>query len=264
MKTIKFIFQEILKCLLFFVVIYIWLKFSLKSTSLIFLLSSIMTAAFEMISLFASKRNNQIKALKISQQQEAEDMFFSLLNLEDPVLFFNNLFKIRHNNTIRKKDYLIIYTGENKKILIYPFIKLQPFSADNLFEIIKKENNVSKIIIICNEYDLNYNKYLNTSSTEIVMLNKYQTYSAIYSEYEYFPEITTKSYAKSKISLKEFFRNAFEKSKTKGYILAGLFILFSSFYVKFSLYYKIAASLLFIFALISLFIPRSTIKKELL
>ena len=64
--------------------------------------------------------------LKLKEREDANNMFFSLISVNNGIDFFEKLARTRHNVVIRKKDYIIITNNEKEKVLLYPFLKLYP------------------------------------------------------------------------------------------------------------------------------------------
>ena len=250
MKIFLKIIQESLKLFLFFLIPYIWISLTQQSKTFSIILSISISIFLEILSLLISKNKKNNLQLKLSQQSDAEQMFLSLLLDRNPLDFYYNLFQTRHQTVIKKTNYLIVKTHDNKNLLFHPFLKLSPLTEDDLISISKLDKKIDKIMIICNLKSASCNDYISKIKTPIEIFDKYQTYSHLYQEYDFFPVITREE--KIKTSFKSRLKIIFSKSKIKGYVLAGLIVLISSIYSPFSLYYKIIASLLFLFAIICL------------
>ena len=263
MKRVLFVLQELIKCFLIFAIIYIWTKYSLDSKAFAVAISIALALFIELILLLISRKRHYQKTLKISEKEDAEKMFMSLVSQPNYLEFFFDLFKSRHKNIKIKENYLIITNFDNEKVLFFPFLKIQNLNIDDLIEITRLENSLNKIIISCNAYNPEINTYLANFESEISVLDKYETYALLYKEYEFFPKINSKEKIK-KNTFKSFVTQAFSKSKTNKYIFAGIIIALSYIYVPFSLYYKIAASIFFIFALICFLKPSQITNKKLL
>lgn len=261
MKRLLNIFQEGLKLFLFFFIAYIWLAYSISSRTFALIFSTSIALLLEILSLIISKKHKKKKTIKQSQENDAENMFISLVSKNDPIDFYFNLFKTRHKNVIRREDYLLIQE-QNQTILFYPFLKIKTLSVDDLIAITKKDNTVSKIIITCNDFDKECAAFCEDLKIEATILNKYESYSMLYEEYDFYPEIT-KQALKTKSSLRLIIQKIFDKQRTKNYLISGVFLFLFSLYVPYSLYYKITASILFLFACVCLLKNKPITKKEL-
>lgn len=259
MKILLKIIQETIKLFLFFLIPYIWASSYEKNKTYALILSMSLALLIEILSLIISRGKTNKKELKKAQQTEAEQMFLSLILEKKPIDFFCNLFSTRHTKIVKKSHHIIIEMQDQQRILFYPFLKIAPINEDNIIEISKLEQNINKILIICNTKTDAAQKLTTSIDKQVEILDKYQTYSQIYSEYDYYPKPAQQE--KQKVSLKTYIKNIFEKQKAKGYIFAGIFLLLSSIYNPLSLYYKIVSSMLFLLATICL--CQSKTKKEL-
>ena len=265
MKTFLYIFQVLLKSCVIFLIFFIWLRYIFSSVWLAVIISIAITLILELLSK-AIKRNKGIKAsLKLKEKEDAENMFFSILRNERKLDFYYNLAKTRHCNVSKNKKYITVHHPDKQDVIMYPFIKFQSLSIDNVVEIIEHvKKPINKLVILCNDYDKNLTNQLKDFSTEIVLLDKYQTYKSLYQEYDFYPEITEKP--KSKVSYKHYLTLAFNRSKTKGYLFSAIVLFIASFFVQYNLYYYIFSTILLIFSLISFATTSHNIKvvKELL
>lgn len=268
MKKFIYLFQELLKFSMIFFIFFIWLNFFISSTWLNSILSLFAALIVEIILfVIASKKKNK-ENLKYFEKEEAENMFLSLsteVNCND---FFYNLSKSRHSNVIKNKDYVKIIHHDNTSTILYPFIKFTSLSHDEIANMLKKcsKDKPEKIVIVCGEYDKKSLSFIKNFDIEIVLLDKYETYSLLYKEYEYFPEISVKFKKEKKLNIRDLLAYSFNKSRTKGYIISAIILLISSLFVKINLYYCIITSILLLFALLSFINPKFNIKtkKELL
>ena len=58
---------------------------------------------------------------------------------------------------------------------------------------------------------------------------------------------------KNKYTFKELLNIAFNKNKTKSYVVTGLIFLISSIFLRYNIYYIVFTTLMFVFALFSYF-----------
>ena len=254
MKKILFLLQEIIKIGLIFFISFLWLNYFLDSIFLTIFVAVAISVFFEISTLLFSQKSKNKLNLKSTEKEEAENMFFSLIKEENCIDFFLNLAKTRHKDCDKKKDYVIIHHND-KNALLYPFVKFDTLSLDDVILIINKtkKEKPEKIVILCNEYDKDLLKFVKNFDIEILILNKYETYGMLYKEYDYFPKITIKFKKEGKLAAKDLLTSAFDKSKSKSYIFSAIILLVLSFFVKMSIYYLIFTSILLLFAIFSLF-----------
>ncbi len=258
MKKIMFIFQIILKCSFVYLIAFVWSRYFFHSLWKSSVFSLLFTIAIEIFSYLIKKKKNNKMNLKIKEQDEAENMFFSLASSNNSLNFFEKLAKTRHNLVIKKKDYIIITNDEQSKIVLYPFITLNQLTPQDVVNIVKlsQKEHASKIIIPCYDYTKESQLFIKNFDFDITLLDKNETYALLYKEYQFFPEITAKYKKESKLSFKDLLAYAFNRSKTKGYILSAIIIFATSLFIKLTIFYCCMASILLLFALISYINPK--------
>ncbi len=262
MKKILFIIQSLLKFSLIFFISFIWLRYLIKSLLLATAISFIISVAIEILLYFFKKKSNLKKELKFSEKEDAENMFLSLLTNTNYIDFYLNLVKSRHQSVLKKRDYIIIKHKDNTKVLLIPIIKIEMLTPNNIIEIskINKTEKADKIVVLCYDFDKHALSFSKNFDYEILILDRFDTYSHLYKEYDYFPEITIKYKKEAKLSFKELLAYSFNKSRTKGYIFASILLFITSFFIPLNIYYCIMASILLLFALISFINPKYNIK----
>ena len=183
-------------------------------------------------------------------------MFLSLLTDNKYMNFYEEMLKSRHNNITARKTFLII-SKEDSKTILYPYLKLETLKPNNILEIIKTTSSLKadKLTILCFDYDKEIVTFIKNFNKEIILLNRYESYS-LYKEYDFFPEITQEYKKEAKLSIKDLLAFAFNRSRTKGYLISAVVLFITSFFVKINIYYCIISSLLLLFALVSYINPK--------
>ena len=141
MRKFNALFKIIIESLLIFLIFFIWLNFYLKSRTFASLLSLFLTAIVEGISQMARRTKNDKSSLRDKEQIEAEKMFMSLVKNGQSVDFFVKLFSSRYNKVFKEKGAIILEKND-EKIAIYPLLKFQKVSQD---DIISVEHKLSKL-----------------------------------------------------------------------------------------------------------------------
>ena len=258
MKKFLIVLQIFIKCSLIFLIAFIWSRFIFKELWIAVVVSICLTLIIEFISIFISQKHGYKKHLKINEKELAENMFLSLSSDTNSLDFFYNLANVRHKNLVKRKKYIKIIHDQNLNVILYPLLKFQSIQIDDINDIIKecKKDKPNKLIIVCNDYDKICLTFTKNFDFEIILLNKYESYTELYKEYEYFPKLTLTYKKEIKKTFKDLLAYSFNKSRTKGYIISAVVLFISSFFVKISLYYCIIASLLLLFALLSYTNPK--------
>lgn len=108
MRKIKLIFHEILKFFLIFLLSFIWLRYFFRKLWLVTLLATILSLTIYLL-LFLIGHKKKIKnGLKLKEKEDAENMFLSLACEEKPINFFEKLALKKHENVVKRKEYLLI------------------------------------------------------------------------------------------------------------------------------------------------------------
>lgn len=255
LKAIKFL----IKFALVFMIFFIWLGYALPSRLQAALISLPCAALLTSILNFFAKNKESALLLKNKEAQEANAMFDSLIQNKD-YDFFCRLAKTRHKDVTKKRICTVIDNKESK-ILIYPYLKIKPLDKDNALSIslCASKQKVAKVVVCAQTIENGVEAFCKNLPVDIVLLDQYQCYQYLFKEYDFFPQPSaTKISSESKF--KQMLGHAFNRSRSKGYALSALLLLVISFFLQQSLYYCIVATLLLIFALISIK-PRSSAQK---
>lgn len=240
------------KFLLLFTINLIWTLYFIQKTWISILLSGIIAVLTILLFNFLSSKKQEKNNIKLKEKIYAQNVkdTFILMKQKNVVEFFCELAKSQHEAECFSKYVLI-----NKQIVLSPNIKSRQLEIDELIDLYNQINkkNINKIIILCNNFNPNIEKILNNFDTKTIVLDFNQTYNLLLKKYNMFPKITIKSDAKAKSTFKQILSSAFDKKKTRGYVVSAMFIIFSSFFVSFRVYYLIVATILLIFALLCQF-----------
>lgn len=252
MKKIFVLFQIFIKSFIIFLILFIWLRYIFNSFWLAIVTSVFLTLLIELLYSVIKRKKGIKNSLKIKEKEDADKMFFSLSKDINYIDFYYKLVKSRHSNAIKLKKYILITHQDGSKVALFPYIKFQALCFDDIissYNIIKQP--IDKIVITCNDYEKNIINNIKSFSCPVVLLNKYETYENLYKEYDFYPEISTVE-LNTRYTLKDFFSLAFNRSKSKGYFISAIILFIASWFIQFNIYYSVFASILFLFALISL------------
>ena len=264
MNKILLVFQILLKSSLIFLLAFIWLRFFVDKSWLAALIALAVTAVLQVLSHFISKKSSAKNPLKMKEKEEAENMFFTLTDTQKPIDFFYQLACSRHSNVVKKKSYILLNHHDGTKVVLYPKIQYKNLSPDDLSEIVLscKKDCPDKIVVPCNDIDSATFSLAKSYEIEILLLNKYDSYSLLYKEYDFYPEIKIQSKKTGTSKFKTLAAYSLNRARTKGYIAAAFVLFFASLFVKMNVYYYIFASILLLFALVSYLNPKYNNKVE--
>ena len=254
MRKISLVFQEALKFLLLFSILFVWVRYFVRSLALTIVFCTLISATIFIVAKIFLSRKKHKNTLKLKEKEEAENMFLSLAYKEKPISFFEKMAKLRHPNISVSKNYLVIFHEEEKvKTILYFDPTLSTLTSPKIFEIIKslKKEKATKIVICCFKKE----NFSNIFKEKVIIFDQYQTYQKLFKYYDFFPKITHEYPKEKKLVFKEIFASAFNKSRTKSYFFSAFILIFSGIFVRASLYYCTISSLLLLFALISQYNP---------
>ncbi len=265
MRKINIILQESLKFLCIYLLIFVWLRYVLKRLVPSVLLSAVLTVLVcGTWAFFLARKKNKTR-LKIKEQQDAQNMFLSLVFEKEPMDFFFKLAKTKHQNVTKHKSYICVLHEENTKTLLYFHPSFEGLSCTNLLAIYNKlkKENAKKIVICCKSVvDKALPSFLTTFQEKIIILDEFSAYKNLYKYYNYFPKITKTLPQEKKWLFKDFCAYSFNKQRTKGYLFSALVLVICGIFVPATIYYSTVASVLVVFALISQFNPVYNHKME--
>ena len=247
--------NEVFKFLIIFCVYFLWLNY-FYSNFLVSVLTSIILSALTSYILTTIFYRKQHKInLNKEEQKKLKDATtqFIFNTLDENLAFFENLF-IKKGYMAKKLSYGLILTYGQDTFLFLP-----NYTKDDITESvvinaykISKELNINKIMLVGVEFD-EYLKIFASSLNNInfAFLNENDVYNQLLKPLDYFPENKIIFKHNKKTTFKMFFNLLLNKNNSKSYFIGGIILLFSSFFIKLSLYYIIFSSILFVLSFIS-------------
>ncbi len=253
MKKFTFftIVDYIFKFCLFFILNLIWCLYIFNGFWSIFLVSIVASIAeIVLIDIISIKKLKHIKP-KTEELQHMENIntTFIFMAQEQVVDFFYKLCSTKHN-TVKTINHVEVLN--ETKTIVYPCFKNASLTSDDVIGFYNacNKNNVKKIIILCNKFETDVITTTNKLAVKTIVLDYKQTYYSLLKKYEFYPPITIQNEQKLKNGYKQILANAFNKKRTRGYVVSSIFIIFASFFVAYRIYYLIVASILLVFAIV--------------
>ena len=262
MKTFYKLLSKLFRLFLIFIISLIWCRYFIEDLTLSISLTIIITLIIDTIITLIFAKKTERANLKNSEIEKAENYCnkFIFSDKSYAVNFYYNLASKRYK--ARKLSKYIIVEHRENNVLLYPFYKFEDFNIEDLISTYNyaKKAKVNKLVICVNKTNANVLKICDKLDIKIIILDKYQTYNKLFKEYNYFPqEFIIKTQKNTFKSLVEYSLN---KKRTKGYLIASIILLFSSFIVKYNIYYLISSSILLILSLFSFINPKFNKKTE--
>lgn len=262
LRIIPNVIDIIITSIIFFILFFCWLNFYIKNTILSVFLGVFLTFLIVFFLFFFKSKRNKRKNFSSKKQKEATDCAVQLK-------FSDELEVKKYFKKILKNDYSVktIKSGlllekENIKILFVMNFGQEIFNIDNLAKTFAqaKNLNVNEIIIVANAFDEKCKSLANAiKEIKISIFDAFDTYEKFIEPSKIFPNKVIDT-SKAKLSFKQVINYAFSKERTKHYLLFGLILIISSFFVYFKVYYLVFGSILLVFALLTRILPK--FKKE--
>lgn len=174
--------------------------------------------------------------------------------------YFKNILKNDYSVKTIKSGLLL--EKDNKKTLFSMAFNQEIFNIDNLAKTFAQAKNldVNELIIVANNFDEKCKNLANAiKEIKISTLDAFDTYEKFIEPSGILPNKVIDT-SKAKLSFRQVLNYAFSKERTKHYLLFGLILIISSFFVYFKVYYLVFGSILLVFALLTRIIPK--LKKE--
>ncbi len=249
-KFFDYVFARALAAL----IIFIWIKYYNDNLTLSIIYTSVIMVSLIIIFDVVFGKKLKRKSSQTDKTKKEEIMNQLCLNTSTQNIdFFNKMLSKRHAVRV-DKNCLIIEKGEDKLLIFIKFgtSKLAP---NNIVDIIKdgKDLGSKKILILCNGANtLAYSFAASIEGLDIIIYDDKKVYELM-KDYDAYPEINLKIKNNLKrFKFKELCAIALSRKRVKGYFFSSLLLLFSSFFVAYSIYYRIAATVMMIMALVAL------------
>ena len=231
-------------------IIFAWVQFFVRNFLLSLIVSTALSIAIILLVRQLRLRKHNAINLKISQQTNFN--IFKLILLTSPTLkiatIIKNMLPSQYNPKITKSDINFV-KNDTTHTFTFCFINLD---ETKLLELIKTYT-AKNLTIFCNSCDnsiYHLTKVFKNKTIEIVTLE--QLFD-IFNETNIQLDSSNIDLSKTKTTLKQIAKNFISRSKSKGYFVSGLVLLFTSIIIPFRLYYVIFSSALFALSLICKF-----------
>lgn len=278
----KFI-NIIIRISLIFLICLVWIRYFIDQIWLVFLYTSLLTISIELIIHFISSKRKSQKSLKNEETKLAEQISTTFIFSPDSAInYFYNLSKI--NYCAKKLSKYIVITDKKQndlkneiidknipkikeinKTILYPYYFYSQINPQNLVDILKNiEKQKATKLIICG-YKIDSSTYKlaqKIKDIKIILLNSNDCFSKLIKPYNFYPQNLKNLTINDKLKFKDILKLSISRKNSKGYFIASLLLLFSSFVVRLNIYYVVMSSVLLLLSLLSLFLPQNSQKFE--
>lgn len=252
----SFIFDFLFICLLLFFITFIWVRSIIHNTIFIWLYSILISVVLSIFifTIFRKKIDNyKLNKEEIKTKNNILNQLFFCQKNE----INHFLIKFFKDKKIEKHvDFFCFKNENNDKYIIFNSFTFNELNKNDLLNYIKKaeKQKCEKIYIFCSQYNKECEVFIkNLKLMKIKLINFDNFYVNYIKKQNIYPNFTTKYEEKSRYKFKELLSIAFNKNKTKRYLITGLIFLIGSIFLRYNIYYLVFTSIMFIFAMFSYF-----------
>lgn len=254
MKTFNSIISHAFRVMLLFLLAFIWVRFYQRNLGLAVLYSAIICIIMDLLLCAILKRRELQTTLKNDEIKRAQG-FASHFAFSDGAValgFFNKL--LSKQFPVQKKTKYLWWENEGGLAVLYPLFQFDSTKIRDLFTIynsIKLSRRPDKIIVCSGQFDSETIAFARRSPVNFVLLDQFETYEKLMKPQNFFPDEKQVLKPKKSGGWQAVLEYALSRKRTKAWLMSSLLLIFSSFFVRVSVYYLIISSVLLVLAILS-------------
>lgn len=238
-----------------FLVVFVWTRYFLHDFWLTIVLSVIISFCVCSLYYFVGRKKRKKLEISKSEVKKISDIstYFLLSTKTETLKTFLNFLPKEKNPKI-KSDMILC-----EKTALRPLYHSTEITDKDVIESYAKIKNTAfeKLIICCKSASAKAKEIAGLiSSKEILILTEVDAYKKIYLPVDFNPPIIEVSPKNKQNNLKNLASVAFNKKRTKDYFIVSVILFFSSFILRYNIYYLIWSTVTCSFALYSYFNKR--------
>ena len=232
-------------------ILFVWINYYLRNFSSAITISISIVIFIELV-IYLLHKNKQLHTKVIANNKQIiSSINISLIHstLSTNLTYYSNILKTMYCSQ-KYKD-CIVAIIDRKKVCVVPTYKPTSCNQNDIAKCIAIAvlHKADKLIVLSNTFDSTTTKYVQQiHGIEIELYDLELTYSTLLHSQE-LPQCPI-TISQPKLSYKDIFRIAFDRQRTKGYLMSGLILIISSLFVPYNIYYVVSGSILMLFALI--------------
>ena len=248
----KFKFINLLDNLFIYISIFLisfaWIQFFAKSFILSLLLSAILAITIILLIRFFKNKNNLNHQISLNRQHNFEIFKLAIQTMPTSKLAMTikKLIPPKYMAKVYKGD---IIFSKNNSSHIFTFYYAGNLDEYKLLEIIKTKSQ-QNITIFCPSHPNELKSIIKAFKHKNINLISLEQLFDLFNDKQIKINTSHIDLSKHKITLKEILKNSISQSKSKGYFISGLVLLFTSIVIPYRIYYVIFSSILFILSLL--------------
>ncbi|MCL2229075.1 MAG: hypothetical protein FWC00_04585 [Firmicutes bacterium] len=243
-----------------FMLAYLWLSFYVANIVLVFIISFFITAAVNtLFYILKIRRSARAKVTREEKKHINQIMLQFRFQAQAKTLnLMKTAFQILGRQVVSTQKKLKFYRAvdeheENPTLCnMFLLFQINP-TVDDVVKCISATNKGAITYIASESFHPSVIAYVASLDKQVVLMDGTDVYKQLLEPAQIFPDFTVHYKTRQRLQLNELKRVMFMRTKSKSYIFLGVIILATSFIVRFNIYYIIIASVLFLFALLSLF-----------
>lgn len=245
--------NKIFTYFIFFLICFIWSNIYLKNIIICTIFSVIMAGVFSLIvfKIFKNKHTKKQRETELENKLNLTTTNLIFLTKQEQTNYFYKVIKFSNSTAVKTDNYIKL----NNTIII-PLFNFE-LTPNEFISVYLKHKTATQVIILTNKLSANLEIMLSKLNLEnLKIFCAADTFYKIINPTEIYPESLIKLKSKPVIKFKELLYVAFNKQNSKKYFGGGIVLMLFSFVYRFSLYYQIMATILFLFSLFSHFNTR--------
>ena len=253
MKTFNSVISNIFRVGLVYLLAFIWVRFYERNLYLAVLYSAIVAIILCVLLNMISQKKADRATLKASEVKRAQNFAagFVFGGKASAITFFNKLFS-KQFSVNKKTNFLWWNNGEE----IITFVPMFIAEKLKIRDVIAAHNQVlaakpAKIIIAGVAFERETYEFAKAAPIKIVLLDQFDTYEKLMKPSEIFPDEKPEISAATPSRWALFWANALSRKRAKAWAFSGLLLIFSSFFVRVSVFYLIISSFMLIMAILA-------------
>ena len=254
MKSFNSVISHIFRVLLLFLLVFIWVRFYQRSLGLAVLYSAIICIILDLLFTAILQKREKESILKSDEIKLAES-FGNHFAYNDSGVALGFFYKLLSKQfAVQKKSKYLWWENEDTLTVFYPLFQFDSTKIRDLFKIfnsIKLSRRPDKIIVSTCYVDAETRAFALRSPVNFVLLDQYETYEKLMKPENLYPDAKVEVKHKKVGGWQAILEYALSRKRTKAWVMSSLLLIFSSFFVRVSIYYLIISSILLILAIFS-------------
>ena len=254
MKTLNSIISQVFRLTLLFLLAFIWVRYYERNLWLAVLYSAIISIILDAILSLILRNKQQKTSLKKEELNLARTFanHFIFNHKSVALNFFSGL--LGKHFEIKKKTSFLWWEKGDDVIVFFPIFSTNTVKIRDLISIYNSINlptKPTKIIVCAADFDRETINFSKSAPINFMLFDQFDTYEKLMKPNNVFPKNINHKNTPAKANWQVVAEYALNRKRTKSWLFSSLLLIFSSFFVRVSVYYLVISSLLLILAIIS-------------